>query len=89
DPDLPVREPADIYTLAARDAANLKKLKDKEGFGAQSVRKLFDAIEDRRRPPLNRFVFGLGIRHIGETTARLLARHYGSFEALREAATTA
>ncbi len=85
DPELPVREPADIFTLAKRDAANLKKLKDKEGFGAVSARKLFDAIEDRRSPPLNRFIFGLGIRHIGETTARLLARHYGSFEALRAA----
>jgi len=85
DPELPVKEPADIFTLAQRDAANLKKLKDKEGFGAVSAKKLFDAIEDRRRPPLNRFIFGLGIRHIGETTARLLARHYGSFEALRAA----
>ncbi|MGO4404014.1 NAD-dependent DNA ligase LigA [Bosea sp. RAF48] len=85
DPELPVKEPADIFTLAERDAANLKKLKDKEGFGAVSAKKLFDAIEDRRRPPLNRFIFGLGIRHIGETTARLLARHYGSFEALRAA----
>ncbi|OYW98094.1 MAG: DNA ligase (NAD(+)) LigA [Bosea sp. 32-68-6] len=85
DPDLPVKEPADIFTLAARDAANLKKLKDKEGFGAQSVAKLFAAIEERRTPPLNRFIFGLGIRHIGETNARLLARHYGSFEALRAA----
>ena len=85
DPELPVREPADIFTLATRDAANLKKLKDKEGFGAVSAKKLFDAIEDRRSPPLNRFIFGLGIRHIGETTARLLARHYGSFEALRAA----
>lgn len=85
DPELPVREPADIFTLAERDAANLKKLKDKEGFGAVSAKKLFDAIEDRRTPPLNRFIFGLGIRHIGETTARLLARHYGSFEALRAA----
>lgn len=86
DPELPVREPADIFTLAARDAANpLKKLKAKEGFGAQSVAKLFEAIEARRTPPLNRFIFGLGIRHIGETTARLLARHYGSFEALRAA----
>jgi DNA ligase (NAD+) len=85
DPDLPVKEPADIFTLAARDAANFKKLKDKEGFGAQSVAKLFAAIEDRRTPPLNRFIFGLGIRHIGETNARLLARHYGSFEALRAA----
>jgi DNA ligase (NAD+) len=85
DPDLPVKEPADIFTLAIRDGANLKKLKDKEGFGAQSVAKLFAAIEDRRTPPLNRFVFGLGIRHIGETNARLLARHYGSFEALQAA----
>ena len=85
DPELPVREPADIFTLATRDAANLKKLKDKEGFGAVSAKKLFEAIEDRRTPPLNRFIFGLGIRHIGETTARLLARHYGSFEALRAA----
>ncbi|SEG07707.1 NAD-dependent DNA ligase LigA [Bosea lathyri] len=85
DPDLPVKEPADIFTLAQRDAANFKKLKDKEGFGAQSVAKLFAAIDERRSPPLNRFIFGLGIRHIGETTARLLARHYGSFDALRSA----
>ena len=89
DPELPVKEPADIFTLAERDAANFKKLKDKEGFGAVSARKLFDAIEDRRTPPLNRFIFGLGIRHIGETTARLLARHYGSFEALRVASIAA
>ena len=85
DPDLPVKEPADIFTLAERDAANLKKLKDKEGFGATSTKKLFEAIEARRKPPLNRFIFGLGIRHIGETNARLLARHYGSFEALQAA----
>ncbi len=85
DPDLPVKEPADIFTLAQRDAENFKKLRDKEGFGSQSVAKLFAAIEDRRQPPLNRFIFGLGIRHIGETNARLLARHYGSFEALRAA----
>lgn len=85
DPDLPVNEPADIFTLAQRDGANLKKLKDKEGFGATSTKKLFEAIDDRRKPPLNRFIFGLGIRHIGETNARLLARHYGSFEALQAA----
>lgn len=85
DPDLPVKEPADIFTLAERDQANLKKLKDKEGFGSTSTKKLFEAIDDRRKPPLNRFIFGLGIRHIGETNARLLARHYGSFEALQAA----
>ncbi|MBN9456095.1 MAG: NAD-dependent DNA ligase LigA [Bosea sp.] len=89
DPDLPVKEPADIFTLARRDEANFKKLKDKEGFGAVSVRKLFEAIEAARTPPLNRLIFGLGIRHVGETNARLLARNYGSFEALREAVAAA
>ncbi|MDX3808423.1 NAD-dependent DNA ligase LigA [Bosea thiooxidans] len=89
DPDLPVKEPADIYTLARRDEANFKKLKDKEGFGAISVKKLFEAIEAARTPPLNRLIFGLGIRHVGETNARLLARNYGSFEALREAVAAA
>ncbi|MEZ2406522.1 DNA ligase (NAD+) [Bosea sp. OAE752] len=84
DPDLPVKEPADIFTLARRDEANFKKLKDKEGFGAVSAKKLFEAIEAARTPPLNRLIFGLGIRHVGETNARLLARHYGSFETLRE-----
>lgn len=89
DPDLPVKEPADIFTLARRDEANFKKLKDKEGFGAVSVRKLFEAIEAARTPPLNRLIFGLGIRHVGETNARLLARNYGSFKALREAVAAA
>ncbi|MER2606157.1 MAG: NAD-dependent DNA ligase LigA [Siculibacillus sp.] len=86
DPDLPVREPADIFTLAARDGAAFKKLKDKEGFGAVSVAKLFAAIEERRTIGLERFVFGLGIRNVGETTARQLARAYGSWAAFLDAA---
>jgi DNA ligase (NAD+) len=89
DPDLPVHQPADIFTLEARDAANLKKLKDKEGFGALSTANLFSAIAARKQVALNRFIYGLGIRHIGETTAKLLARHYGSFEALTSAALAA
>jgi DNA ligase (NAD+) len=86
DPDLPVREPADIFTLAARDAKNLKKLKDKEGFGATSVKKLFTAIDDRRTIALERFIFALGVRNVGETTARQLARAYGSWQAFHDAA---
>lgn len=87
DPDLPVKEPADIFTLAARNAANpLKKLENKEGFGAVSVAKLFAAIESRRTISLERFVFALGIRNVGETTARQLARAYGSWGALHDAA---
>jgi DNA ligase (NAD+) len=86
DPDLPVTSPADIFRLARRDAANLKKLRDKEGFGALSVRNLFAAIESRREIGLDRFIFALGIRHVGETTARLLARHYGTWPAFEAAA---
>jgi len=86
DPDLPIREPADIFTLARRDAANLKKLKDKEGFGALSAKNLFDAIEASRTVPLDRLIAALGIRHVGETTARVLARAYGSWKAFHDAA---
>jgi DNA ligase (NAD+) len=86
DPDLPVREPGDIFTLGARDANNLKKLKDKDGFGATSVKKLFAAIDERRKIALERFIFALGIRNVGETTARQLARAYGSWPAFHAAA---
>jgi DNA ligase (NAD+) len=85
DPDLPVRAPADIFTLAKRDAQNIKKLKDKEGFGDTSVRNLFAAIEARRSISLDRVIFALGVRHIGETTAVILARAYGSWRAFEEA----
>jgi DNA ligase (NAD+) len=86
DEDLPIREPADIFTLARRDAANLKKLKDKEGFGALSAKNLFDAIEASRTVPLDRLIAALGIRHVGETTARVLARAYGTWQAFHDAA---
>ncbi|MBL8589095.1 MAG: NAD-dependent DNA ligase LigA [Methylobacteriaceae bacterium] len=82
-----IRAPADIFTLEARDRASLEKIKDREGFGETSARNLFAAIAARRRAPLNRFIFALGIRRIGETNARRLARHFHTFEALRAAAT--
>lgn len=86
DADLPVKEPADIFTLKKRDGENLKKLKDKEGFGATSVKKLFDAIDERRTIALERFIYALGIRNVGETTARQLARAYGSWPHFHDAA---
>jgi DNA ligase (NAD+) len=87
DPHLPVRTPADIFTLAERDAAEpVKKLKNKEGFGELSVRNLFAAIESRRVIELDRFIFALGIRHVGETTAKVLARSYGSWAVFEAAA---
>ncbi|MEP3628591.1 MAG: NAD-dependent DNA ligase LigA, partial [Hyphomicrobiales bacterium] len=80
---------ADIFTLEERDKRNLKPLKAKEGFGETSVRNLFNAINEKRSIDLHRFIFGLGIRHIGDTTAKTFAKTYGSFEALREAAIAA
>ena len=90
DPDLPVRAPADIFTLAARDAASpLKKLKNRDGFGEKSVTNLFAAIEAKRTIPLDRLLFALGIRHVGEQVAGLLARHYSTFEAFEASVTQA
>ena len=78
-----VKEPADIFTLQARNSRI--KLEEHEGFGEVSVRKLFAAIEARRECSLERFIYALGVRHIGETTARALARGYGTWRALHDA----
>ncbi len=75
-----VREPADIFRLA-RDGTRLDELRTLDGYGETSVANLVAGIEARRTIPLDRFIFGLGIRHIGETTAMVLARGYGSAEA--------
>jgi DNA ligase (NAD+) len=78
-----VKEPADIFTLQKRNAK--LKLEEIEGYGETSVRNLFAAIEERRRISLERFIFALGMRHVGETTALALARGYGSWNAFHEA----
>lgn len=80
-----VRSPADIFTLQARDEASPTPLAARDGFGKRSTEKLFEAIEARRRVGLDRFLFALGIRHIGETTARDLAKAFQSLSALRQA----
>ncbi len=90
DPVLAIREPADIFTLAARDAANpLQKLRNRDGWGERSATNLFAAIEARRTIALNRLIFALGIRHVGEAAATLLAQHYGSWAAFERAMTAA
>jgi DNA ligase (NAD+) len=83
-----IKTAADIFTLAKRDGAEGPRLSEREGFGDLSARNLFAAIEARRTIPVNRFLYALGIRHIGETNARRLARHFGDFAALRAAATS-
>jgi DNA ligase (NAD+) len=76
-----IMEPADIFTLQKRNARASAKLEDREGYGATSVRNLFAAIEERRKIPLNKLIYALGIRHIGEGNAKLLARHYLTIDA--------
>jgi len=77
-----VREPADIFTLEERN--NEIHLQEVEGFGETSVRNLFGAIAARREISLERFIYALGIRHVGETTATALARGYGNWESFHE-----
>ena len=88
-----IREPADIFTLEARQNAGTIDLfrRDQKGrpTNEKSVRNLFAAIAERRRISLARLIFGLGIRHVGEESARLLATHYGSWDAFETAMTGA
>lgn len=86
DESIAIRSPADIFTLEQRQKKSLTKLENIEGFGATSVRKLYEAINARRKIMLGRFLFALGIRHVGEVNARRLARHYLSYDAFAEAA---
>jgi DNA ligase (NAD+) len=78
-----VKEPADIFELPKRNGQI--KLEEQEGYGETSVRNLFEAIERRRQIALERFIYALGIRHVGETTALSLARGYGSWQAFHDA----
>ncbi|WP_395022243.1 NAD-dependent DNA ligase LigA [Dongia sp.] len=76
-----VKSPADIFKLER----HRKALLEREGWGEASVQKLMDAIEARRTIALDRFIYALGIPQVGEVTARLLAKHYLTFKAFREA----
>ena len=78
-----IKEPADIFTLPERNKKI--KLEEEEGYGETSVRNLFEAIEQRRQISLDRFIFALGVRHVGETTALALARGYSSWKAFHDA----
>ncbi len=75
-----IADAADIFTLRERDARSLTKLKNRDGWGETSASNLFDAIDERRNVDLYRLIFGLGIRHVGEQTAKDLARAYGTAE---------
>ncbi|MBB2753460.1 UNVERIFIED_ORG: DNA ligase (NAD+) [Rhizobium aethiopicum] len=90
DASLQIRTAPEIFTLEKRQQQSLTKLENIDGFGKVSVGKLYAAINERRSIALHRFIYALGIRHVGETTAKLLARSYGTYEvfatAMQEAA---
>ncbi|MDG4650339.1 NAD-dependent DNA ligase LigA [Roseibacterium sp. SDUM158017] len=79
-----IKEPADIFELKEKYGSGLQQLKNREGWGAKSAENLFDAIDERRRIPLARVIFALGIRHVGEVASADLARHFGSWEAFAD-----
>jgi len=72
-----VTEPADIFRLASNDEA-LAGLRQRDGYGETSITNLVRSIEARRTIALDRFIYGLGIRHIGENSSLILARGYGT-----------
>lgn len=80
-----VREPADLFRLEERDGKKGPRLAEREGWGEVSATKLFEAIRARRRIGLDRFIYALGVPHVGQATARLLAMNYGTLEALLKA----
>lgn len=85
DPALQIRTAPDIFTLEKRQQQSITKLENIDGFGKVSVGKLYAAINERRSIALHRFIYALGIRHVGETTAKLLARSYNTYEAFAAA----
>ncbi len=89
DPILPINTPADIFTLRDRDAGNLARLKNRDGWGETSASNLFAAIDDKRTIPFARLLFALGIRHVGEVGARDLALFYRNWETMTAAIDTA
>jgi len=82
-----IKTPVDIFTIEERDKVSLTPLKAKEGWGDLSAKNLFKSINERRKIPLNRFIYALGIRQVGEVTAKKLASVYGSLSAIKIAMT--
>ncbi|MES2728535.1 MAG: NAD-dependent DNA ligase LigA [Pseudomonadota bacterium] len=80
-----IRTPADIFTLQEQDKGSLTPLRSWPGWGPQSAQKLFASIDDRRNIALDRFIYALGIRQVGQVTAKRLAAYYRSYTAWSDA----
>ena len=79
-----VKEPSDIFKLKLRYENGIQRLENRDGWGKKSANNLFNAIEAKRKIPLNKMLYALGIRHVGENSASLLSKHYKSFDNLRK-----
>jgi DNA ligase (NAD+) len=79
-----INEPADIFTLRDRFGSGMQQLKNREGWGDKSASNLFDAIDEKRKIGLGRFLFALGIRHMGEAGSNLTASHFGTWTDLSQ-----
>lgn len=75
-----ISNPIDIFYLEEKNQKSLKKLENMQGWGAKSVENLFASIKQAKHTTLNRFIYALGIRHIGQTNAKILAKEFGSAE---------
>lgn len=82
-----LKNPSDIFYLKKRDGTLFPALQEKEGWGEKSAHNLFESIEKARNLPLDRFIYALGVPHIGKVTALLIARHYNRFNAFWHAIT--
>jgi len=80
-----IKMPGDIFRLAEKDKNSLTPLRNREGWGDLSAKNLYESIETRRTIAFDRFIYALGIRQIGEATAKKLAGFYGTIEHMREA----
>ncbi|MFK7869570.1 MAG: NAD-dependent DNA ligase LigA [Roseobacter sp.] len=80
-----IAEPSDIFDLEQKYGSGVQQLKNKEGWGEKSATNLFRSINESRSVPLAKFLFSLGIRHVGEAASSLIAQHYGNWTLLRTA----
>ena len=84
-----IAEPADIFALKRKYSEGLQQLKNREGWGEKSADNLFAAIDEKRSIPMARLIYSFGIRHVGESASKLLATHYGTWDAFEQAMTQA
>jgi DNA ligase (NAD+) len=75
-----IKNPIDIFTLEEKDKVSPVRIQNFPGWGKQSAKNLFEAIDEKKKISLDRFIYSLGIRHVGEVTAKVIAKYYGDYQ---------